>query len=210
MNPHGYTKDFEEAMARFTGAPYAVAVESGSAALFLACQYMGFGEKENYVEEEYGEATIPKHTYPSVAASLIHAGINIDFVDWDWQKFGYYRIEPFPIVDSAKYIGKNMYPNKFKYGMVCLSFHGKKVLPIGRGGMVLLSSEIAYKWFKLARFDGRHECPLEGDTIEMIGWNMYMTPEQAVRGLELMQYLKDENISPPDKYPDLSKMEIYR
>ena len=91
----------------------------------------------------------------------------------------------------------------------CLSFHGKKVLPIGRGGMILTDSKEARDWFKLARFDGRHEQSLSGDTLAMAGWNMFMTPEQAARGLELLQWLPDVNIDKRDQYQDLSRYKFY-
>jgi len=38
---------------------------------------------------------------------------------------------------------------------------------------------------------------------------MYMTPEQAARGLELLQWLSDRNIDTPDPYQDLSKYKFY-
>ena len=66
-----------------------------------------------------------------------------------------------------------------------------------------------YEWFKCARFDGRHEKPLLKDTIRMAGWNCYMTPEQAARGLELLQWLGDGCIAKPETYPDLSKYVFY-
>jgi len=63
MNPYKSVAEFEEAIAHFAGAKYGVAVESGTAAIFLSCVYMGVGT-----------VTIPKHTYPSVPCSIIHAG----------------------------------------------------------------------------------------------------------------------------------------
>lgn len=199
FNPHDITKEFEEQMARFTGASYGVAVESCTAAIFLCCICMGI--------DNYGEIEIPKHTYPSVPAMIIHAGGKVRFVDDDWQTDGYYELGHTGIIDSAKRISQSMYQ---KSTLTCLSFHGKKVLPIGRGGMILTDNKEAVKWFKLARFDGRHEVPLEFDIPEILGYNMYLTPEQALRGLELMLYLKGENVSKPDIYPDLSKLEIYK
>jgi hypothetical protein len=97
-----------------------------------------------------------------------------------------------------------------KNSLICLSFHAKKTLPIGRGGAILTDSKKAYEWFKCARFDGRHEVALDNDTLAFPGWNMYMTPEQAARGLELMQWIKDENIGSVDPYQDLSKYEFYK
>ena len=40
MNPYVAVEDFEMVIAEWTGAPYAVAVESCSAALLLSCIYM--------------------------------------------------------------------------------------------------------------------------------------------------------------------------
>jgi dTDP-4-amino-4,6-dideoxygalactose transaminase len=92
----------------------------------------------------------------------------------------------------------------------CLSFHSKKQLPIGRGGMILTDNLEAVEWFKMARFDGRHECALKDDTYGMIGWNCYMTPEQAARGLTLLNLIPKNNPDMPyEDYPDLSLYEMY-
>jgi dTDP-4-amino-4,6-dideoxygalactose transaminase len=48
------TDDFEAALAKYTGAPYAVALDSGSNALFLALTYDDVTVKE---------ITIPARTY---------------------------------------------------------------------------------------------------------------------------------------------------
>ena len=49
----------------------------------------------------------------------------------------------------------------------------------------------------------------------MLGWNFYMMPELASRGLLLIQqfYLNGDTKTNPDleiSYPDLSKFEIYK
>lgn len=198
MDAYKVVRDFEEEMAKFTGAPFAVSVESCSAAIFLSCLYCKV--------RDIAEITIPKYTYPSVPASIINAGGRVRFIKSDWQKNGFYNLHKTRIIDSAKRLCRDMYspPNLW-----CLSFHGKKLLPIGRGGMILTDSEKAVEWFKIMRFDGRHEQSLRDDKLAMVGWNMYMTPEQAARGLEFMQWLPDENIAPPDEYQDLSKYRFY-
>ena len=70
---------------------------------------------------------------------------------------------------------------------MCLSFHDKKILPIGKGGMILTDSKKAVKWFRSARYEGRGEQGYKEDDITELGYNMYMTPEQAARGLTLMR-----------------------
>ena len=201
-NPYTIVSDFEETVAEFTGFKYAVAVESCTAALFLCLQY----RKKDFG----GEITIPKYTYPGVAASIVNSGYSIAFVDAEWQDVGWYKLEPLSIIDSAKYISQRMH-DEMAGNSVCISFHVKKVLPIGRGGVVLSDSKEECEWIKLARFDGRHECPLERDTLAMSGWNMYMTPEQAARGMMLMTYVTERGfeMSPKDTYLDLSKYDFY-
>ena len=185
-NPYSIVSDFEESVASFAGYKHAVAVESCTAALFLCLQY----RKGSFD----GDVVIPKYTYPGVAASIVNSGYKITFADFEWQHIGWYRLCPLDIIDSAKYIAKDMH-GAMAGNSACLSFHAKKVLPVGRGGMVLTDSKEEYEWLKLARFDGRHECPLEKDTIEMPGWNMYMTPEQAARGLLLFNLLSLHSLS---------------
>lgn len=161
-------RQFEETIAKYCGSPYAVAVESCSAALFLCCLYL-----------EVQEVTIPKKTYFSVPFSIKHAGGTVKFEDLEWR--GAYQLKPYPIVDSAMRLTSNMYNRGFH----CLSFQYSKHLPIGRGGMILTDNKDAVEWFQVMRFDGRKEIPKEQDRVKLNGWNMYMTAEQAARGLEL-------------------------
>jgi len=188
----------EEVIADYAGSKYAAAVDSCTNALFLSCMYLDVKDKE---------VTIPSRTYVSVPCSIIHAGGKVRFEDWDWK--GIYPLSPFPIIDGAKRFQKGMYISSTFH---CLSFHVKKHLKIGRGGMILTDDKKAYEWFKLARFDGREEVALNKQKdFKVLGWNYYMTPEQASRGLWLMSmmpdYNEDQGEDPP--YPDLSKYEIY-
>lgn len=162
-------RQFEKTIAKYCGAPYAVAVESGTAALLLSCIYLKVKEVE-----------IPKRTYISVLFSVIHAGGSVKFVDKKWS--GEYQLKPYPIIDSAVRLKRNMYkPGEFR----CLSFQYSKHIPIGRGGMILTDDKKAAEYFRVMRNDGRREIPKERDKVKFAGWNFYMTPEQAARGLSL-------------------------
>lgn len=190
--------EFEETIAAYAGAKYGIAVSSCTNALFLCCKFLN-------VDGVY----IPKFTYPGVACSIIHAGGSIKFTDEQWK--GRYELEPYGIWDSALRFKRGMYiPGSF----YCLTFHIKKHIPIGRGGMILCDDEQATEWFRRARFDGRQDIPLKDDTITMLGWNMYMTKEQATRGLMLFEIIKNKNLPDLDStqqgYPDLSQIEIYK
>jgi len=198
-NPYLIVNTFEEAIADYAGSKYAVAVESCTAAIFLSLQYLGV---------KGVEISIPKNTYPGVACSILHAGGKIKFTDEQWA--GIYELAPLGIWDGALRFKRGMY---HKNGFHCLSFHIKKLLPIGRGGMILCNNKIAYEWFKKARFDGRNPIPLQDDNFTMLGWNMYLEPSAAARGIQLLQALGDKELDDisveSQKYPDLSKFSIY-
>lgn len=190
-------RQFEKTIAKYCGAPYGIAVESCSAALFLCCLYL-----------KIKEVWIPKRTYYSVPFSIIHAGGEIRFSNLRWK--GAYQLKPYPIIDSAIRFKKNMYIPGFFY---CLSFHYSKHIPIGRGGMILTDNKKATRWFRLMRQDGRREIPKEKDKVKLAGWNFYMTPEQAARGLALFYWRVYGKKDLPDinmKYADLSHVPALR
>jgi dTDP-4-amino-4,6-dideoxygalactose transaminase len=199
-NPFEIVKTFEKTMAEYTGAKYAVAVDSCTNAVFLCCKYL-----------KVEKATIPSKTYLSVPMSIIHAGAEVVFDasneanDWS----GIYQLKPYPIYDSAKRLTTDMY---IKGSFMCLSFHQKKHICIGKGGMILTDDKKAVEWFKRARYEGRSEKFYRDDTIDMLGWNMYMTPEQASRGLALFQNYPIHNEDQIEKggYRDLREFSVFK
>lgn len=209
-NAYQVVRDFESAVAGFAGAKYGISVDNCSNALFLCCKYLN-------VED----VIVPKRTYPSVPCSIIHAGGHILFEDLDWRNDGFYRLQPYPIYDAAHLFKANMYKdcpytlcggdaNTYPHAYMCISFSATKPLNIGKGGMILTNDEKAMRWFKRARYCGRNEVPLMEDKLDMLGWNMYMTPEQAARGLLLMNDVNNLKQQPMPEYPDLSECEIYQ
>lgn len=192
-NPFAIVRAFEERVAEYTGAPYAVAVDSCTNAIFPCCKYL-----------DVRHVTIPKRTYLSVPMSVIHAGAAVAFTDKDWR--GTYRLEPYPIVDAAKRFTSGMYQENT---YMCLSFHTKKIVNIGKGGMILLSDSAAVEWLKKARYEGRSEKFYTEDNIQMLGWNMYMTPDQAARGLMIMQSIPQHNEDQYEVYKDLTTNDIF-
>lgn len=184
---------FEEAVAEFAGARYGVAVESCTMALQLACAY-----------RQVGTVAIPARTYISVPAAIVHAGGRVEFTDQEWT--GTYRLDPYDITDSALRFRRGMYDG----GLYCVSFHARKLLPIGRGGMVLTDNAVAADWLRRARFDGRTgSIPFLADPVAMLGWNAYMTPEQAARGLQLLEAIGDGRPDLTPEYPDLRALPVF-
>jgi len=199
MNAYQVVKDFEMALSEYTGAPYVRCVDSCTNAILICLTILKEINDPGYIK-------IPKRTYPSVPCSIIRSGMHVEFTDIKW--VGSYRLEPFNLWDCAKSLKREMYiPGEVQ----CLSFHGKKHLPIGRGGAILTDNKDFTEKATWMRFDGRpegrslSECELQG-----IGFNCYMTPEQAARGLELLQFAKDEYPEEYEAYQDLSKYEFYK
>ena len=200
---HKITEAFEHRLCDYTGAPYAVAVDNCSNALFLALKWSEIEGMTIYV---------PSHTYPAVPCEIIHAGGKVEFNDNGPYLTGSYLLYNTSVIDAALHFTAMMYvPETF----MCLSFTGPyKHLKLGKGGAILTDDENAYKWFKRARFSGRNECSYLEDSFDMLGWNFYMMPEVAARGLLLMdqfyrggQPIHNEPITL--RYPDLSKWPIY-
>ena len=218
---HKITADFEEALCKYTGAPYAVALDNASNALFLALYY------ELHIVWVIDTIIVPANTYPSVPCEIIHAGAKVKFkkIHPDSKRFGQtnsyyltgpYRLSPTKVWDSALTFTHNMYK---KGTHMCLSFTGPyKHLKLGKGGAILTDDEHAYNWFKKARFSGRDECSYHTDDFDknpVIGWNFYMMPEIAARGLLLIAQFYNQDGTPksnPDlelPYPDLSKFKLW-
>tara|TARA_R100000008_G_scaffold23574_1_gene12647 strand:+ start:3980 stop:4573 length:594 start_codon:yes stop_codon:yes gene_type:complete len=196
MNPYEAVREFESQLSDYTGAPYVVCVDSSTDALFLCCYRL-----------EVDVVTIPKHTYLSVPMSVIHSGGQVEFEDLEWS--GIYQLKPYPIWDSAKRMKRNMY---IKDSYMTLSFHIQKHIPIGKGGAILCDNKDDYEWFKRARYEGRSEVSYHDDDIEFCGWNMYMTPQEAVRGMELLRGLPNdsEDLVENPPYRDLTTFKVFK
>jgi dTDP-4-amino-4,6-dideoxygalactose transaminase len=214
-NVHDITKEFEAKLCHYTGAPYAVALDNASNAIFLALYY------ELHISQQFKPGTeihIPSRTYPSVPCEIIHAGGKVRFEEsFNGTIRGSYNLWPTRVYDSALRFTTGMYePNTHQ----CLSFTGPyKHLKLGKGGAILTDNEHAYRWFKKARFSGRDECSYHEDDFDkfpVIGWNFYMMPEIAARGLLLIQQFYNQDGTPKHNkdlelpYPDLSKFKIYK
>ena len=209
-NIYDVTEEFENQLSNYTGAKYAVTVDNASNAIFLALYY------ENYIKKSIktDTITIPNRTYPSVPCEIIHAGLKIGWENVKGKTIkGAYQLKGSNVWDSALSFTTNMYkPNTH----MCLSFTGPyKHFKLSKGGCILTDNHDAYLWFKRARYSGRREVSYHDDNFDMLGWNFYMMPEIAARGVLLISQFYDLNSNPihnEDKempYPDLSKFEIY-
>ena len=209
-NVYDITNEFERRLGEYTGAPYVVTLDNQSNGLFLALYY------ENYVKKSIKtkSITIPNRTYPSVPCEIIHAGLKVKFKQVEGKTIkGAYNLEGSNVWDSALSFTSEMYkPNSH----MCISFTGPyKHFKLSKGGAILTDSHEAYLWFKRARYSGRRECSYHDDNLDMLGWNFYMMPELAARGVLLMGQFYNMDGTPKHNtdlelpYPDLSKFSIY-
>lgn len=204
------TDHFEKLLCDYTGANYTVALDNMSNALFLALYY-----EHNVKGRTEDVITIPNRTYPSVPCEIIHAGLKVGFEEVRGTTIkGAYPLKGSNVWDSALRFTADMYiPNSH----MCISFTGPyKHFKLSKGGAILTDDHDAYLWFKRARYSGRRECSYHDDHFDMLGWNFYIMPELAARGILLMNQFynldgsKKHNQDLELPYPDLSRFEVYK
>jgi dTDP-4-amino-4,6-dideoxygalactose transaminase len=196
QDPRDIIDIFEKKVAEFAGSKYAVATDCASHGIFLSLKYLNSPQ----------QITIPKRTYASIPMQILHAGYQLAFEDREWS--GIYQLKPLAVWDGAVRWQKNMYAGGFHI----LSFQLKKRVPIGRGGMILLDDPTAYQWLKRATYDGRDLSVNQWDDEYMLGWHYYMTPEDAARGIIIMDQIAEHNpdSATHENYPDLSQKKIFQ
>lgn len=188
-----YVTIFENAVAGIVGAPYAIATDSCTHAIFISLLW----------EKEHGltEVSLPKRTYISVPQTCRHLGLTIYWHDHPWK--GSYRIGN--VVDSACHFSENTYVSGNHH---CLSFHHRKTLSTVRGGMILTDNKEFEEWARLMIYDGRDKRKLmKDDKPTLCGYHYYMPPETAMLGIENLLKLKDfihDPIASDQDYDDVS------
>ncbi len=187
---------FEAELCDYTGAPFAVAVNSCTNALLLA---LTWERKHSMIT---GPILLPRRTYIGVLQSVLNAGFEVQWTDEHWQVTDWYELPPSLVVDCARSLRRA----NFDSGHECLSFHAAKQLPIGRGGAILTDNEEAAEWFRAARMDGR--APGDGKSPVFPAYHCPMPPDVAARGLDILSRWNDKGYSPPalprEDYHDLS------
>lgn len=195
--PYAVTRRFEDALCEYTGAKYAVALNSCTAALLLAVQWC---DRHDIPRPMQG-VQIPRRTYVSVPNAIKLAGCFPTWRDETWS--GAYQLKPFPVWDSARRFTSGMYiAGVFQ----CVSFAAAKILGAEQGGAILHDNIEADTWFRRMRFDGRTEGvdPRE-DSFDLVGHHCIMIPSVAATLLVRLHHLPKHNADLPHyEYPDLS------
>lgn len=191
-------KQFEEALAEYTGAPYAIMTDCCTHALELCFRH----DKVEF-------CAFTPFTYLSIPMLMHKLKVQYYYeVGNPEQWVGEYKFRKTRIWDSARRLEKNMY----REGQIqCLSFGHTKPLHIGHGGAILLDDKAAYDKIIRMRYDGRdlNISPWQDQKEFTIGYHYKPSIEDAVTGLALLEGLKEFPVRPqPVAYPDLRNIKI--
>jgi dTDP-4-amino-4,6-dideoxygalactose transaminase len=189
---------FEQELAQFVGAPYAIMTDCCTHAIELCLRY-----------DKVTECKFTPHTYLSIPMLMHKLDIKYEYLDHAWQRWhGEYPFMGTRIWDSAR----RLEPSMYRLGtMQCLSFGHDKPLHIGRGGAIILDDQAAYDALICMRYDGRdlNISPWIEQKTFRVGYHYKPTPEEAMQGLALLQGLKE--MCPPTQtvdYQDLRNITI--
>ena len=187
--------EFENKIAEFYGAPYAVAVDCCTHGIELCLR-----------RQHINAIKVPRRTYISVPFLAAKLDIYLEFKDEEWKDYYYLTNN---IIDAAVLWKKNSYiPGTF----MNVSFQFRKHLSLGRGGVILCDSETDALELKKMTYDGRHpDIPWRDQNISTVGYHYYITPETAELGLSKLQAAIDTK---PiqwtiNDWPDVSKMKVF-
>ena len=194
-------EEFEQAVADYVGAEYAVAFSNGTAALHGACYAAGVGEGDEVITTPITFAAtsnavlycggtpvfadIDKDTYnlnphevQKRMTSKTKAIIPVDFtgqpVDLDIFMNLAEENEIVVIEDGAHSLGASYNRNKVgsKAHMTMFSFHPVKPITTGEGGIITTNSKVYYEKLKLFRSHGISKTPY---SLEQGDWYYEMT-----------------------------------
>ncbi len=204
---------FEQAVAALVGRRHAIAVSSGTAALQLALKALGVGHGDEVV---CPALSWPSPAHASRLAGARVRFIDVDQHEWNGtgEAFGAARtrdakaaivIDQFgnparsteirealgalPIIEDAACAIGSRFPDGpcGSMGVVsCLSFHPRKILTTGEGGMCLTDDEDIAEQLRVLRNHGR----LANEFIVPAG-NFRMTEIAAALGLTQLQRLDE-------------------
>jgi dTDP-4-amino-4,6-dideoxygalactose transaminase len=188
--------DFEKEIAKFFGAPYAVAVDCCTHGLELSLRL----KKSKKIK-------VPKRTYLSVPMLATKLNIDLEWTEEVWQDY-YYLTDN--IVDAAVLWKRGSYiPNTY----MSVSFQFRKHLSLGRGGMILFDREEDFDALKRMSYDGRNpDEPWAIQNVKTMGYHYYMTPETAQLGLKKLPQaiLIQAKQWVYTDWPDLTTMDFFK
>ena len=215
-----YTVEFEQKVAALCGVPYAVAVTSGTAAIFLSLKAAGIGPGDEVIVPDV-TFIATGHAVSLTGATLVLADVKADDLTID-PKAVERAITPktkaiipvhvsgraasldqlldickthnvYLIEDAAEALGSHYKVKPLgSFGFAgCFSFTATKLVTTGQGGVVVMNDEETYYAIRALRDHGR---PNRGsgtnDIHDTIGYNFKFTDLQAAVGIAQLETLQ--------------------
>lgn len=204
------TEEFEERFAKYIGASYVVMLDNATAAIHLACEYYYRNIPREARKQPIYTIGIPSLTCAATALSVLHAGINIEFVDLeDGPSFimGAHNGYSIPVSYAGLYAGQLMNKtivedfahriekNCFTGALQAYSFYATKNITTGEGGAIACATKEQSDWFKKARLFGNDKAVFEREKMyktgyafwefqsEFAGWKANPTDIMAAMGI---------------------------
>ncbi len=213
----GKVEEFEKEFARFIGTKYAVAVNSGTAALHVALLAHGIGEGDEVITTPFSFiatatsilftgakpvfADIDEDTYnlsvADVAKKLTRrtrAILPVDLYGHPCDMDGITKIaqenDLILVEDACQAHGAEYKGKKAgSFGSGCFSFYATKNIATGEGGMITTNDEGVADRSRMIRTHGQRERYFH----EMLGYNYRMTDMAAAIGLCHLRKLEQLN-----------------
>ena len=161
--------EFEEALAHYTGAKWAIMTDNCTNALELCFRY-----------DKVQRCNFSAYTYLSIYQLLHKLNVLYTLKEEVWQ--GEYHFHNTRIWDCARKLEQGMYKEN---QLQCLSFGYDKPLYLGWGGAILTDDKEFYEKNIRLRYDGRtlNDKKWSDRPVQRIGYHMRPTPELAQEGL---------------------------
>lgn len=212
------TKELEDAIVRYLGVKYAVAVSSGTAALHLALLSLGIKSGD--------EVIVPDFTFPATANTVELCGAKAVLTDIELNDF---NIDPLKIKENINRRTKAIMPvhqfgnpaemdrimkiaassklfviedaacalgAKYKSKMCgsigdmgCFSFHPRKVITTGEGGVVATNKPHLAKRLRILRDHGMKEINRKTNFL-LPGFNYRISEIASVLGLSQLRKIE--------------------
>ena len=184
--------DFEEALARYTGAPYVVATDGCTHAIELCMRF-----------DQVKSTSFTAHTYLSIPMLMHQLDIEYELTNNHWT--GEYQFNSTRIWDSARRLEPGMYQEG---QLQCLSFGHGKPLQLGKCGAILTDDVEAYDQLSMMRSDGRNlrVSPWQDQLSFGQGYHYCPTLETCALGLEKLASVKPQRQQAV--YPDCREILI--
>jgi dTDP-4-amino-4,6-dideoxygalactose transaminase len=211
-------EEFEKKFSSFVGTKYAVALNSGTAALHAILSALKLSSND--------EVVVPANTFISTAFAVLYVGAKPVLADCDINTFNVTaetierslssktkavivthvggnpcemdeivklcQEKGLTLIEDAAHAHGSKYREKScgAFGLAnAFSFYPTKVMTSGEGGMVTTDSKEIYEYIKTFRNVGRAE--IGHGPIVMLGYNYRMSNIHAVIGLNQLRHLEE-------------------